>query len=246
MFDISFPVAFVSGVVSFFAPCVVSLLPTYIAYVSGVSLASLREQGISLYQRKLIISSFFYIAGFSLIFVLLGTAAASIGSLLRQYQLWIQIIGGLFVILFGLQFAGLLHLSFLSREFHVTLPGWTQRLGPLRSFLIGVLFALVWTPCVGVVLGSILTLAAVGGTAAHGALLLFVYSLGISIPFLIVALTLAQAPRYLSAISNHIGVISRIAGLLLVAIGLLLVTDTYKYVNSWIFSIAYSLGYQIR
>lgn len=246
MFDISFPVAFVSGVISFFAPCVVSLLPAYIAYVSGVSLASLREQGGNLYQRKLLVTSLFYIVGFSVIFVLLGTTAAGIGTLLRQYQVWMQIIGGLFIILFGLQFAGLLHLAFLSRELRITLPQWTSSLGPLRSFMIGVLFALVWTPCVGVVLGSILTLAAIQGSALHGALLLFVYSLGISIPFLVVALTLIQAPRYLTVISRHVGLISRVAGIMLVIIGLLLVTDTYKYVNSWIFSIAYSLGYQIR
>ncbi|MBI2405647.1 sulfite exporter TauE/SafE family protein [Candidatus Microgenomates bacterium] len=245
MFEISFPIAFVAGIVSFFAPCVVPLLPTYVAYVSGVSLGQLRG-GITAYQSKLLVSSLFYIIGFSLIFVLFGTAAGSIGSLLRQYQLWIQIIGGLFVIVFGLEFAGFLHIPLLARGGSVSLPAWTAKLGYARSLLIGILFAIVWTPCIGVVLGSILTIAAVQATALQGALLLFVYSLGISIPFLIVAATLAQAPKYLQTIARHTGLISRVAGLLLVAIGLLLVTDTYKYVNGWIFEIAFKWGYQIR
>ena len=116
----------------------------------------------------------------------------------------------------------------------------------MRSLRIGILFAIVGTPCVGVVLGSILAIAAVGGTAIQGALLLFTYSLGISIPFLIVALTLAQAPKYLRFISERIGIISRIAGLLLVVIGILLITNTYRYVNGWIFEIAFKWGYQIR
>lgn len=246
MFEISFPIAFVAGIVSFFAPCVVPLLPTYVAYVSGVSLAQLRGQGIASYQRKLLFSSLFYIIGFSLIFVILGTAAGSIGSLLRQYQLWIQIIGGLLITIFGLEFAGFLHIPLLARGGWVPIPAWTAKLGYARSLLIGILFAIVWTPCVGVVLGSILAIATVQATALQGALLLFVYSLGISIPFLIVAATLAQAPKYLQIIARHTGLISRIAGLLLVVIGILLITNTYRYVNGWIFEIAFKWGYQIR
>ncbi|MEK7182908.1 MAG: cytochrome c biogenesis protein CcdA [Patescibacteria group bacterium] len=246
MLEISFPIAFVAGIISFFAPCVVPLLPTYVAYVSGVSLAQLHGQGVASYQRKLLFSSLFYIIGFSLIFVLLGAAAGSIGSLLRQYQVWIQIIGGLLITIFGLEFAGFLHIPLLARGGLLLIPAWTAKLGYVRSLLIGILFAIVWTPCVGVVLGSILAIAAVQATAPQGALLLFVYSLGISIPFLIVAATLAQAPKYLQIIARHTGLISRIAGLLLVVIGILLITNTYRYVNGWIFEIAFKWGYQIR
>lgn len=246
MFDISFPIAFVSGVVSFFAPCAITLLPTYVAYVSGVSLAQLRERGIGSYQRELLFASFLYIAGFSLIFVILGTAAAGIGGLFRQYQFFIERIGGLLIIIFGLQFAGLVNIPFLMRGFSYTLPLWLARLKQVRSFFIGILFAIVWTPCVGVVLGSILALAAVGASAAKGALLLLTYSLGISIPFLVVALTLAQAPNYIQFVSRHAQLFSRIFGLLLAAVGVLLLTDTYKFVNAWMFEIAFRLGYQIR
>lgn len=247
MIDISLPVAFVSGVVSFFAPCVVPLLPTYVAYVSGVSLADLRERRVGQFQKTLIFSSVFYIIGFSLIFILLGIAAGGVGSLFRQYDFLIQRVGGILLIIFGLQFAGIFNIPFLSLGASgFRTPEWVNRLGYLRPFGLGVVFATVWTPCVGVVLGSILTIAAVQAQAFQGALLLFVYSLGISVPFLIVALTLAQAPQYLGFISRRIGVISRIAGLILVVLGVLLITDTYKFVNSWFFEIAFRLGYQIR
>ena len=246
MMDLNFPVAFGAGLVSFFAPCVIPLLPAYIGYVTGVSAKDLKEKGYTPYIKKMLSSSIFYILGFSVVFVLLGTAAGSIGLILRRYDYLIQRIGGFVILVFGLQFAGIFHLPFLSRQTGFKLPSWTNKLGHLRAFFVGLVFATVWTPCVGAVLGSILTLAAVSGTATQGASLLFVYSLGISIPFLIVSLTLASAPKYLSFISKNIGLISKIAGLILAILGLLLLTDTYKYLNSWLFSIAFRFGYQIK
>lgn len=252
MFDISFPVAFVSGIVSFFAPCVVPLLPAYVAYVTGVSLQELRdgrgglEDVTGKYGRQVFLSSIFYILGFSIIFVILGTAAAGVGQVLRQYDDVIRIAGGAIILILGLNFAGFLPLPFLSAERKFKIPEWMGHLGYGRAFFIGIVFATAWTPCVGAVLGAILSLAAVSQSAATGASLLFVYSLGISIPFLIVSLTLAQAPVYLKVITRHIVFISRAAGLLLAILGILLLTDTYKFVNAWLFEIAFRLGYQIR
>ena len=245
MFDISFPVAFVGGVASFFAPCVILLLPTYIAYITGVSLGEIKNSNVSDYRGKLISSAFLYILGFSIVFVLLGIAASGIGGLLRDYQVAIQKIGGILIIIFGLQNGGFVRFSILNYG-GLKFPGWVNGLGNFRSFFIGVLFALIWTPCVGVILGSILTLAAVSGQIINGALLLFIYSLGISFPFLIVALTLVQAQRYLGWFSKHILAVSRIVGILLIVLGILLLTDTYKYVNGWIFTLAFALGYGVR
>lgn len=244
--SINLPIAFVAGLISFFAPCVVPLLPAYIGYVTGVSLKDLKAQGYASFRRKLIISSLFYILGFSLIFVLLGSAAAGIGSALRQYDFVIKRLGGLVILILGLEFAGFINLPFLNIQKQFQLPSWVSSLGYFRAFFVGLIFATAWTPCVGAVLGSILALAAVSGTALTGAFLLFVYSLGISVPFMIVSLTLASAPKYLSFISRHIGTIARIAGILLSILGLLLLTDTYKYLNSWLFEVAFRLGYQIR
>jgi len=246
MLEINIPIAFGAGLISFFAPCVIPLLPAYVGYVTGVSLKELEKKGQSFYKKKIIISSLLYILGFSLVFVVLGTAAAGVGTYLRRNSLIIQRIGGLIILILGLEFAGIFHIPFLARTRKFTLPAWTEKLGNLRAFFIGFVFAVTWTPCVGAVLGSILTLAAVSSTASQGALLLFVYSLGISLPFLMVSLTLASAPKYLKFIGKKIGIISKIAGLILAILGVLLLTDTYKFVNFWLFETAFKWGYQIK
>lgn len=246
MFDINFPVAFGAGVVSFFAPCVVPLLPAYVGYVTGVSAKDLKASNFGKYRTQLIVSSLFYIIGFSIIFVILGTAAAGLGQSLRQFDNIIRIAGGALILVLGLNFAGFLPIPALAKERKFKVPTWVNKLGYGRAFLVGVVFAVAWTPCVGAVLGSILALAAISGTATTGASLLLVYSLGISIPFMLVSLTLAQAPKYIPAISRYIGPISKIAGLILATLGLLLLTNTYRFVNAWLFEIAFSLGYQIK
>jgi len=243
---VNFPIAFASGLVSFFAPCVLPLLPAYIGYVTGVSVSELAKKGYTPFFKKILITSVFYVLGFSIIFVLLGTAAGSVGILLRRYDIWLTRVGGLIILILGLEFAGILKIPFLAYERRINLPSWSEKLGYFRAFFVGVVFATAWTPCVGAVLGSILTLAAVSGTALKGASLLFVYSLGISIPFLLIALTLASAPKYLGIISARIGVISRVSGIILALLGLALLTNTYKYFNAWIFNIAFKLGYQIK
>lgn len=246
MFDINIPIAFGAGLVSFFAPCVVPLLPAYIGYVTGVSVKDLKESGYAKFRKQMLVSSIFYILGFSVVFVLLGTAVASLGAVLRTYDHIIQRVGGLIILILGLEFAGFLNFPFLAKVRQFKFPLWVNRLGKLRAFVIGVVFATAWTPCVGAILGSILALAAVSGTAIRGATLLFVYSLGISLPFLVVSMTLIAAPKYLSFINKHVGKISVIAGVILAILGLLLLTDTYKYLNSWLFQMAFRFGYEIR
>lgn len=243
MFDVNFPVAFVAGVVSFFAPCVIPLAPSYISYITGVSLKDLSLSNYGQYLKKILFSSLFYIIGFSIVFVILGTTAAELGIVLRQHNLIIQRVGGLIILLMGLQFAGYLNIEFLAREFRITPPKWTEKIGHFRAFLIGMIFATSWTPCVGAVLSSILALAAISGTATRGASLLFVYSLGISLPFVIFSLTLMWVPLYLKIITKYTLAISRISGLFLALIGALLLTDAYKYLNGWLLDVAYKFGY---
>lgn len=246
MLNLNFPIAFAGGLASFFAPCVVPLLPAYIAYVTGVSLQDLKIRGYGPYIKKILLSSTFYILGFSLVFTLLGTAAGGAGMTLRHYGPLIQKLGGLIILVLGLEFAGVLSLPFLARQFQLKLPSWTNRLGYFRAFFVGLIFALAWTPCVGAVLGSILALAISSQTAFEGGVLLFIYSLGIAMPFLIASLTLASLPRYLPIFKRHIGAISKVAGILLAVLGALLLTDTYKYVNAWVFDIFSKLGYKVR
>lgn len=235
MFDVGFVAAFFAGVVSFFAPCVVPLLPAYVGYVTGVSLKDLEEHGYSQYRKQMILSSIFYILGFALIFTILGTAAAGLGGIVRGNGRQIQIVGGIAMIIFGLEFAGVIHINLLGKERRFRIPSWAENLGYFRAFFIGVVFAVAWAPCVGAVLGSILALAAVSGTASTGALLLFTYSLGISIPFLIVSLTLASAPKYLHSMNKYVGILSKIAGFVLALLGVLLVSGWYGYVNTFLY-----------
>ncbi len=246
MVDLNFIVAFTSGAVSFFAPCVVPLLPAYVGYVTGVSLDQLKRFGMDRYRKTILISSLLYILGFSLIFVILGATAAGLGGALRHYSTILQRVGGILMIIFGLDFAGLLPIRFLAYERKFTLPTWAEHAGYLRPLLLGFIFGLAWTPCVGAVLGSILVLAANTGIVGQGAMLLFVYSLGISVPFLIVSMSLASVPQYLKMITKNIHWISIVAGLLLAGMGVLLLTDTYKYLNAWLFEIAFRLGYEIK
>lgn len=237
--------AFSGGLVSFLAPCVVPLLPTYVAYVTGVSVKELKE-GMGRFQRQILITSVLYLLGFSLIFVVLGAFAGSVGFLFRQFDFAIAKIGGALLILFGLDLLGVITIPFLKNQVGFLLPAWLNKVGFFRAFFIGSMFAVVWTPCVGAVLGGILTLAATTQGAVPGAVLLFVYSLGISLPFLLFSFTLSHSRPLLMKVEAKLPIVLKLAGVILVLIGLSLLTDTFKYVNSWIFDIAFRLGYQIR
>ncbi len=238
MNSLSIITALIAGIGSFFAPCVLPLLPAYVGYVTGISVKKSRIEMI----RVMLM----YIAGFSLIFVLLGASAGGIGSLLREHTRPLQFVGGIAMVIFGLEFVGLLNLRLLSINSSPKLPKWTNSFEYFRSFFIGILFAITWTPCVGPILGGILSLAAASATSANGAVLLLAYSLGISVPFVLVSLTLSSAPFYLRKYRKTFNSLSKFAGFILIVFGLLLVTDTYKYLNSILFDIAYQFGWQIR
>jgi cytochrome c-type biogenesis protein len=192
------------------------------------------KKDIGTFRKKILVSNALFILGFSTIFVLLGTAAAGLGQIFRRYDLLFQRVGGLVIIIFGLEFAGYLHIPLLEKTRQFKFPSWAIKFGHAKAFLIGVIFALAWTPCIGAVLGSILALAATTQTALNGAVLLFFYSLGISVPFVVLSLSFASAPKYLKSLTNKTETISKVGGLLLVLLGILLTTNMYRYVNSWL------------
>jgi len=228
------PIAFLAGVASFFAPCVVPLLPAYIGYVTGVTTQSIKKNGAKAYRRKILLSSLYYIVGFSLVFVLMGTTAASFGFVFRRFASQIQVLGGILLIFFGLDVAGYLNFGIIAKERKLVLPKWAEKLGYSKSFLLGIIFAVAWSPCIGPILGSILALAAVSSSVGTGAVLLFVYSLGISLPFLIISLGLANAPKHLKIFQRRAGQIAKIAGFVLIAIGATLVLGWYAHINSFV------------
>lgn len=242
MFEVSFYLAFGAGILSFFAPCVFPLLPAYISYMTGVSYEELYKDNEN-YRVKVLLSVLSFVVGFSTVFVLMGAGAGGIGIALRSQFSNLSRFAGVLIILAGLSFGGFINIGMLQREIKLNLPKRLKKASYLRTLLIGVAFGLSWTPCIGAVLGSILTLAAATETAYKGALLLATYSLGISIPFILIAFAIASLPRFVRNINKYLPTVTKVSAIILIIIGILLVTDTYKYVNSYIFDLALNNGY---
>lgn len=251
--EVSFAVAFFSGIISFFAPCVIPLLPAYLSFITGISVKELlAQQQVKFIRRRVLMTSLVYTLGFSIVFVVMGTTAAHLGTQLRQHMDILQVISGVLIMIFALGLLDIISLPTVLTP--IKMPMWIEKTTYIKAFFLGLIFATIWTPCVGAVLGAILTLAALSSTALQGAGLLFVFSIGISIPFVILSLTIAHSLQFLKKIQPLLPVISKISGLLLLLLGLLLLNNTlkigptfftYNYLNGWLFQLAYKLGYQI-
>jgi cytochrome c-type biogenesis protein len=215
-------VAFGAGILSFLSPCVLPIVPGYVSFVSGVSLAELNA-GAPQHTGQVIRQSLVFVLGFSVAFVLLGATASVTGQFLLRYRPTFNLLAGLFVLLMGLHLIGWLRVPGLYRERRVQV---THRPGtPLGALLVGMAFAFAWTPCVGPVLAAILLYASTAGTVREGALLLFIYSLGLGLPFLVtgVAFTRAVAVfRWVRRVQRPLEIAS---GAVLAGVGVLLVTN---------------------
>jgi cytochrome c-type biogenesis protein len=222
--NISYVVAFAAGLLTYLSPCLLPLIPAFIAYITGVSFQDLKDEGKkSALRKKTVIHALLFIAGFSLIFVLLGLTATIVGKTLFQYQKFIRIAGGILITIFGLQLLGVLRLDFLAKD--RKLPIVAKGASYFGSFLIGVTFAAAWTPCAGPILGSILVLAGTKANALTGAKLLTVYSLGIAIPFFVTAVLINSFIGHFNKFQKVIGVVNLIGGIFLVIVGALVATN---------------------
>jgi cytochrome c-type biogenesis protein len=224
---VGIPIAAFAGAASFLSPCVLPLLPGYLSYVSGVSAEMVTSGKAS--PRRLIIPTLVFVLGFSTIFVALGTSASLAGSLVQSHREVMSRIGGVLVILMGLAFLGLLPLPFVYSERRIQLGGGRSLLG---NYLLGLSFALGWTPCIGPTLGATLAIASQVETAGRGALLLAFYSLGLGIPFILSALGVARLAGALSFFRRHQLAILRISGGILVAFGALLFFDRVYLISN--------------
>lgn len=218
--------AFIAGALTFFAPCTLPLVPAYLGFISGVSADDLQDPAKKKSaQRKIFLNGVLFMLGFSAVFIALGTAAGFFGQALVSHRLLLSRIGGIFVILFGLFMLNVLKIPFLAREVQLNVPAFFQRGKKTNSLILGAAFGLGWTPCVGPVLGSVLTLAATSATASQGAFLLSIFSLGLAIPFLAIAAGIGSASTRISKLNQYAGIVSVIGGLFLVFLGILLLTD---------------------
>ncbi len=225
------PLAFVAGVLSFLSPCVLPLVPSYLAYVGGSSLGGAGQERAR--QRMLMLrNSLLFVLGFSLVFVALGASASAVGSLLLQHRQSMMLVGGVLVLFFGLTMLGLFKIPLLLRDARVRFQGDSST--PFGAVLLGMAFAAGWTPCIGPVLGSILTLAGASGTLIQGVLLLLSYALGLAVPFLLASLAAESFLGFSRDFRRFLPWVERTAGGILVVAGVLMVTGTYTVLNSYL------------
>ncbi len=221
-------IAFLAGLLSFLSPCVLPLVPSYLSFITGMS--GVAEMGAR--RHLAVLHAALFVIGFSLIFVALGATATAFGRLLNAYQQWLQRIGGLLIVVFGLYTLGLIRIPALAREARVQLAD--KPLGFLGSVLAGMAFGAGWTPCIGPILGSILLYTSTRADLSQGLALLGAYSLGLAVPFLVAAWAREAFLRWFQRFRRYIGWVERVAGVLLVLVGLLLVTGSFTLLSGWL------------
>jgi cytochrome c-type biogenesis protein len=236
MRNVSMLVAFSAGIFSFLSPCVLPLFPSYLSFITGMSVEELQGAGARGTERWRVIShSLAFIAGFSIVFVAMGASFSVLGQALIERRDLIRQVGGVLIILFGLYIAGLLPLGWLGRYKQIQLR--SKPAGLVGSWLVGVTFAIGWTPCVGPILGSILSLAGTAETVGTGIALLGAYSAGLAVPFFLSSLALGAFLVAFRRFRPWIPVVERAAGILLVAVGLLVLTNYFIVLNAYAISL---------
>jgi cytochrome c-type biogenesis protein len=222
-------IALAAGVLSFLSPCVLPLVPSYLSFVTGMNLDELQERGD---RAHVLTHAVLFVSGFTVVFVTGGALASFLGQFMFALKPWIARIGGALILVFGLHLLGLLRIPFLMRERRVQLSDKPE--GFLGTLAVGAAFAAGWVPCIGPVLGSIMTLAATRETVWSGVGLLFVYSVGLAIPFLLAALALDRFLTTFRRFRGWIPWMERASGILLIVLGLLLVTGSFTLMSNWL------------
>jgi cytochrome c-type biogenesis protein len=216
--DVAVPIAFGAGLASFLSPCVLPLIPSYVTFITGMTL-----EDVARARRTALVHALLFVLGFSLIFLALGASATLLGRLLVTYRVWISRVGGVLVLAFGLYLLGVFNLGAFSRERRVHITD--KPLGYLGTVVVGIAFGAGWTPCIGPILGSILTYAATQADVSRGVGLLAAYSLGLAIPFVLAAVLIERFVAVFQRMKSGMVWVSRISGALLVVVAILMLTD---------------------
>jgi len=241
--DVSILAALIAGLVSFLSPCVLPLVPPYLVFLAGTSLERLAEaEPPPRVKRDTVVAALLFVAGFSTVFVALGASASAIGALVRFYSGELAIVAGIIIIIMGLHFLGLTPIKLLHRQARIEV---SKPVGLWGAYLMGLAFALGWTPCIGPILAAILAVAASKATVAKGAGLLAVYSLGLGVPFIIAALAVEPFAAFLARFRTHLVHMERVMGGFLVLTGIAFLAGFFTQLNSWLietFPVLQSIG----
>lgn len=220
-------ISFTAGLLSFLSPCVLPLIPSYVSFITGLSLEDIQRS-----RRVTFIHSLLFVTGFTAVFLLLGATATLLGQLLVQHRDWVGRIGGVLVIVLGLYLLGVFNIGAFARERRVYIAN--KPLGYAGTVLVGMAFAAGWTPCIGPILGGVLTYTASSADLNRGLVLLLAYSLGLAVPFLLAALMI---DRFMELFQRYRGALvwmSRASGVLLIAVGLLMITGSMTVLTAWL------------
>ena len=228
-------IAFGAGLISFLSPCVLPLIPGYISYISGESLGDIVEK-----QKKIILKTILFTIGFSLVFISFGATASLIGNLLLEYSNLLRITAGIIIIIFSLQLIGILNLNFLNREKRFQTKNYSNNL--FFPIVVGAAFGFGWTPCIGPVLGSILTIAAVESSIGKGIILLSFYSLGLAIPFILSGYAISKFLAFSKNFRKNIKIVSVTGGVILFMTGILILTNKLQALGYFILEAIPILG----
>lgn len=232
--DIAYTAALSGGVLSFFSPCILPLLPAYFSFITGLSLDQLTENKAEV-RKKVILTTLFFVAGISATFIMIGGAASFLGSLLNKFDWLIRYAGGAIVIVFGLHILNIININALNFEKKIHVPQKPAHL--MGTFVIGMAFGAGWTPCIGPIFSSILVLAGNEGSVIKGFSLLAVYSVGFCVPFLIMAVFITSLLDIVKRMNRYIGILNTVSGILLVLIGLLLITNQFRLLSGLFYSL---------
>ncbi|MCD1642178.1 cytochrome c biogenesis CcdA family protein [Aurantimonas coralicida] len=233
MLDVGYGAALLAGLLSFVSPCVLPIVPPYLAYLAGLSFDQVRERGTEpAVARQIMLASLAFVAGFTTVFVALGATASLVGQVIAQWFDVLSVVAGIIIIIMGLHFLGVFRLSLLYREARVNVA--QKPAGPLGAYVIGLAFAFGWTPCVGPVLAAILFVAGSQDTALRGAGLLATYSIGIGVPFLLAAAFATRFLAFAARMRRHMAMVEKIMGGALVFTGILFVTGQMATISYWL------------
>lgn len=234
MFDVSLWSAFLGGLIVFFSPCILPIVPFYLSYMAGTGMAVLGDDGAlpDGIRRKAVLSSVMFSAGIITVFVLLGAAAFSISQAFRVYQDEFRYAAAAIILLIGLHFLGVIRIGFLNRQFQVS-AGDTNNMSVLGSYIVGLAFAAGWTPCVGGVLTAVIMTASFEDTALRGVGLLFIFGIGLTLPFVVAAFFIKPFLRFAARFRRHLGMVEKLMGGLMIIFAILLLTNSVNGIANW-------------